>query len=58
MLMEKQRLREEIAKLTRAAKKQDELEDVSFDAAAVTSDRARSSNGRIATERSRSMEDV
>jgi len=29
MPMEKQRLREEIAKLTRAAKKQDELEDVS-----------------------------
>ena len=51
MLREKRRLREEIAKLTRAAKKQDELEDESLGSDAVTRRRPSRSDG-IASRRS------
>ena len=54
MLMEEQRLREETAKLTRAAKKQDELDDAAVGPAAVTS-RPRRGDARIASRRSQDL---
>src|SRR5262245_41281657 len=49
---EKRRLREEIAKLTRSAKQQDEFEDDSHGPDAVTACRPKRSEARIASKRS------
>jgi transposase len=49
---EKRRLREEIAKLTRSAKQQDELEDDSLGPDAVTACRPKRSEARTASKRS------
>ena len=52
LLTEKRRLREEIAKLTRAAKRQDELEDDSLGPDEVTACRPKRGEARIASRRS------